>query len=63
MKALAEVKSVAIRLERDADQQSNRAKDYERKAVLVQKSQDGSLDAAEADRLTTESLTRMEESG
>ncbi|MAN25252.1 MAG: phage shock protein A [Gemmatimonadetes bacterium] len=62
MKALAEVKSVAIRLERDADQQSNRAKDYERKAMLlVQKSQDGSLDATEADRLATESLTRMEE--
>mgnify|MGYP001213823202 CR=1 FL=1 len=62
MKALAEVKSVAIRLEREADEQSNRAKDYERKAMLlVQKTQDGSLDSAEGDRLATESLARMEE--
>jgi phage shock protein A len=62
MKALAEVKSVAIRLEREAGEQLNRSKDYERKAMLlVQKSQDGSIDSAEGDRLATESLSRMEE--
>jgi len=62
MKALAEVKSVAIRLEREADEQLNRSKDYERKAMLlVQKAQDGSIDSAEGDRLATESLSRMEE--
>jgi phage shock protein A len=62
MKALAEVKSIAIRLEREADEQLNRSKDYERKAMLlVQKAQDGSIDSAEGDRLATESLSRMEE--
>lgn len=61
--ALAEVKAIAIRLERERDEHGNRAADYERKAMLLlQKAQDGQLEAAEAERLAREALTRMEES-
>ena len=61
--ALAEVKAIAIRLERERDEHGNRAADYERKAMLLlQKAQDGQLQAEEAERLAREALTRMEES-
>ena len=62
-KALAEVKAIAIRLEREKNEHGNRASDYERKAmVLLQKAQGGDLDEAEAERLAREALSRSEES-
>jgi phage shock protein A len=60
--ALAEVKAIAIRLDREQTDHANRAADYERKAMLLlQKGQSGDLDAGEAERLARESLSRMEE--
>ena len=62
-KALAEVKAIAIRLEREKNEHGNRASDYERKAmVLLQKAQGGDLEEAEAERLAREALSRSEES-
>ena len=62
-KALAEVKAIAIRLEREKDEHGNRAADYERKAMmLLQKAQGGDLEEAEAERLAREALGRSEES-
>lgn len=62
LKAMAEVKALHIRTKNDFETYSNKAKDYESKAMLlVQKGQDGSMDAGEADRLATESLMRKEE--
>ena len=56
-KALAEVKAIAIRLEREKDEHGNRAADYERKAMmLLQKAQGGDLGEAEAERLAREAL-------
>lgn len=60
--ALAEVKAMAIRSRNDHETYQEKAKSYERKAMLLLKqAQDGKLDAAEADRLATESLLRKEE--
>ncbi|RMH96264.1 MAG: PspA/IM30 family protein [Calditrichaeota bacterium] len=62
MKALAQVKALAIRMQKDAQDQKKLAADYERKAILLlQKAQQGSLDPAEADRLATEALAKKEE--
>lgn len=62
MTSLAQVKSVAIRLKKDADDQKRRASDYERKAMmLLQKMQSGDLDPAEAERLATQALQEKEE--
>lgn len=62
MKSLAEVKALSIRMKREATDNQNSAKTYERKAMmLLQKAQDGSLDPAEADRLAREALSRKEE--
>ena len=62
-KALAEVKAIAIRLEREKNEHGNRASDYERKAmVLLQKAQGGDLEEPEAERLAREALSRSEES-
>lgn len=63
LKALAEVKAVAIRLSRESEDHRRRAEDYERKAMLlVQKAQGGQMAEAEADRLAREALTRVSES-
>ena len=57
--ALAEVKALAIRSRNDAEQDRNRALDYENKAVLLlQKAQREELEPTEADRLATEALTK-----
>ena len=57
MTSLAQVKSAAIRLRKDADDQKKRAADYERKAMLLLKRmQGGELEAAEAERLATQAL-------
>lgn len=59
---LAQVKSVAIRLDKDAEAQRQRAADYERKAMLLlQRMQKGELEAAEAERLATAALERKQE--
>ncbi len=62
MTSLAEVKSVAIRLRKDADGSKSMAAEYERKAMLLlQKMQSGEMDQAEAERLATEALKKKEE--
>lgn len=61
MASLAQVKSVAIRLDKDAEDQRRLAADYERKAMLLlQKMQGGGLDATEAERLATSALEQKE---
>ena len=62
MTSLAEVKSLALRTRRDADNQKKLAADYERKAMLLlQRAQSGDMDMAEAERLATEALTKKEQ--
>ena len=62
IKSLAEVKALAVRMDKEAEEQKSLAADYERKAMLLlQRSQDGQMDTTEAERLATESLRRKEE--
>jgi phage shock protein A len=62
LRALAEVKSIAIRLSKEAEDSRRLVEDYERKAMLlVQKGESGELAEAEAERLARESLVKMEE--
>ncbi len=62
LKALAEVKALAIRSKNDTDNYRSKAQEYESKAMaLIQKAQTGQIDAAEADRLATIALTKKEE--
>ena len=62
LKALAEVKAISIRLNRESEDHRRRAEDYERKAMLLlQKAESGQMEEAEAERLARESLTRVEE--
>ncbi|MCP4657853.1 MAG: PspA/IM30 family protein, partial [bacterium] len=62
MRSLAQVKSVAIRLKKDADDQKRMAGDYERKAMLLlQKMQAGDLDPVEAESLAGQALQKKEE--
>lgn len=62
MTSLAQVKGQGIRLKKQAEENAQAAADYERKAMLLlQKAQSGELDAAEADRLATEALSRKED--
>ena len=59
LKALAEVKALAIRTRREVSEAENQSKSYEQKAMLVlKKVQEGSLDNAEGDRLASEALAR-----
>jgi phage shock protein A len=61
MTSLAEVKGIAIRTRREADNNKKLAADYERKAMrLLQKMQAGELDQAEAERIAGEALSRKE---
>jgi len=63
MTSLAEVKAIAIRTRREADNQKKLAADYERKAMLLlQRAQNGGMDMADAERLATEALSKKEES-
>ena len=60
--ALAEIKALSIRARNDMETYGNKADDYEKKAMLLLKqAQAGDIDAAEADRLATEALTKKEE--
>lgn len=62
MTSLAEVKGMAIRTRRSAEDKKKLAADYERKAMmLLQKMQNGELDSAEAERLATEALNQKEQ--
>jgi phage shock protein A len=62
LKALAEVKALAIRSRNEITEQKERAVDYEKKAMLIlQKSEGGNMDAGEADRLATEALNKKVE--
>jgi phage shock protein A len=62
MTSLAEVKSMAIRTRRNADNKKKLAADYERKAMtLLQKMQGGELDPAEAERLAAQALNEKEQ--
>lgn len=62
MTSLAEVKGMAIRTRRDAENRKKLATDYERKAMLLlQKMQSGEVDAAEAERLATQALGQKEQ--
>jgi len=62
LRSLAEVKGVSIRLKREAEENKRRAADYERKAMLLlQKMQAGELDAAQAERLASEALSKKED--
>ncbi|NJO92288.1 MAG: PspA/IM30 family protein, partial [Chloroflexia bacterium] len=52
IKALAEVKALAIRSKNETEMHRNNAKEYENKAIaLLQKAQAGQIEAGEADRL------------
>jgi len=62
LQSLAEVKGIAIRLNKEAEDNKRLAADYERKAMLLlQKAQGGDLVPAEAERLAREALSRKEE--
>lgn len=61
MQSLAEVKGVTIRTRKESDNKKKLAADYERKAMLLlQKMQNGELDASEVERLATEALSKKE---
>lgn len=62
LKALAEVKSMAIKANKEASDYRNQAKSYEQKAVLLlQKAEKGEMDSAEADRLAGEALAKKQD--
>lgn len=62
LRALAEVKAMAIRAKNDIQTNKSKSEDYENKAIqLLKKAQSGELDGSEADRLAGESLARKEE--
>ncbi len=61
MASLAEVKGIAIRTRKESENKKKLAADYERKAMLLlQKMQNGEMDAADAERLATEALSKKE---
>jgi len=62
LKALAEVKALQIRSRNDFETYTNKAKDYEKKAMLLlQRAQRGETSAEEADRLASECLVKKED--
>ena len=62
LQSLAEVKALAIRMKKDADNNRRLAEDYERKArLLLQKMQGGEIDAVEGERLAKEALVKKGE--
>jgi len=64
MVGLAEVKGVAIRLSKEAEDAKRQASEYERKAMLLLQSfQEGRMAQAEAERLATEAIVRKESAG
>ncbi len=62
IEALAEVKAMSIKSRKDTEQYASKAKEYERKAMLLlQKGQSGDIEMAEAERLAKEALSRKSE--
>lgn len=62
LKSLAEVKALEIRAKNDITKETERAQDYERKAMLLlQKAESGNISVEEADRLATEALNKKAE--
>lgn len=62
LQALAEVKALSIRSRRDAEENKEKAKNYENKAILLlKKAERGDITPDEADRLASEALLRKEE--
>lgn len=62
LQALAEVKALAIRSKNDVHNFKSKTADYEKKAMLLlQRAENGEMEAAEADRLATEALVKKEE--
>lgn len=61
MQSLAEVKGLAIRLKKQADDSSKLSQDFERKAMLLlQRGQAGEMDPAQAESLAMEVLQEKE---
>ncbi|NOQ73738.1 MAG: PspA/IM30 family protein [Crocinitomix sp.] len=61
LEALAEVKALAIRSRNDADVSEGKAKDYEKKAILLLKrAEKGEVTMEDADRLASECLVQKE---
>ncbi|GIX47018.1 MAG: hypothetical protein KatS3mg131_1229 [Candidatus Tectimicrobiota bacterium] len=61
MAALAEVKGVAIRLQKEGEDAKRQAGEYERKAILLlQRFKEGQLEQAQAERLATEALAKKD---
>ena len=61
MRGLAEIKSLSIETKNKIVEQTEIAKDYERKALtILQKAQTGDLDQAQADRLAAEALKKKQ---
>ena len=61
MTSLAEVKGIAMRTRREAENNKKLAAEYERKAMmLLTRMKNGELEQAEADRLATEALNLKE---
>ncbi len=61
LEALAEVKALAIRARNDANTDTEKAKDYEKKAILLLKrAEKGEISMEEADRLASECLVQKE---
>ncbi|MBX2844166.1 MAG: PspA/IM30 family protein [Flammeovirgaceae bacterium] len=62
LKSLAEVKAVTIRSRKELEEAKALAKDYEGKAILlIGKAESGQIDAADADRLASQALTKKEQ--
>ncbi len=61
LNSLAQVKAMAIRARKDASSYSEKAEEYESKAItLLKRAQSGDLDSSEADRLATEALSQKD---
>lgn len=61
LEALAEVKALSIRARNDANADTEKAKDYEKKAILLLKrAEHGEITMEEADRLASECLVQKE---
>ncbi len=62
MVSLAQVKALAIRMQKEGGDYKKRAADYERKAMLILKRMEAEeMDAGEAERLATAALEKKEE--
>ena len=62
LQSLAEVKAMAIRSKNEMISNKSQADNYEQKAMqLLKKAEAGEMDAADADRLATEALSKKEQ--